>query len=165
MMGIASRRLHRAVAWMGLVAILLLALVPTASRIASACAPVDHGGHAAHAHHHADVDAHESTLPGEDCWSKCAYCDFLALLLGVLGVQTVIMIIMAVYFAASGTPANELSDALLNSIRIPAVFVDDAGDRDSADDAAVLTHHAPLPSAPGSFASGLATLTSISATS
>ncbi|TCO41657.1 DUF2946 family protein [Dokdonella fugitiva] len=78
MMGIASRRLHRAVAWMGLVAILLLALVPTASRIASACAPVDHGGHAAHAHHHADVDAHESTLPGEDCWSKCAYCDFLA---------------------------------------------------------------------------------------
>lgn len=77
MMGIGSRRLHRAVAWMGLVAILLLALVPTASRIASACAPVHHGGHAAHAHH-AGGDAHEPSLPGEDCWSKCGYCDFLA---------------------------------------------------------------------------------------
>ncbi|MGN6521058.1 MAG: DUF2946 family protein [Dokdonella sp.] len=78
MMGIARHRLHRAVAWMGLVAILLLALVPTASRLASACTPLEQGAHAEHAHHHPGADAHEPSLPGEDCWSKCGYCDFLA---------------------------------------------------------------------------------------
>jgi hypothetical protein len=77
MMGIGSRRLQRAVAWMGLVAVLLLALVPTVSRIASAHPADGHAAHAAHAHHHAGAGAHEPTLPGEDCWSKCSYCDFL----------------------------------------------------------------------------------------
>jgi hypothetical protein len=78
MMGIASRRLQRAIAWMGLVAVLLLAFVPTVSRIASAHPADVQGAHAAHVHHHPGTDPHEPPLPGEDCWSKCSYCDFLA---------------------------------------------------------------------------------------
>ncbi|HEU4664056.1 MAG TPA: DUF2946 family protein [Dokdonella sp.] len=61
---------------MGLAAILLLALVPTVSRIAHPAH--GHGARAAHAHHHEGAAARDCVLPGEDCWSQCGYCDFLA---------------------------------------------------------------------------------------
>jgi len=72
---------RRALGWLAILAMLLLALVPTASRVAGLHAPAHHHEasqtpHQGHAGHHGtpggDVD------DGGDCWSKCGYCDFLA---------------------------------------------------------------------------------------
>ena len=75
-MRIRHFRRRCALDWLAIVAILLLALAPTVSQVISAHAPVHRhavamDGHAGHAGHHAGAS-------GEDCWSKCGYCDFLA---------------------------------------------------------------------------------------
>jgi len=63
---------------MALVAILLLAIVPTISQIAASLAPPNHHGHHAAAHlAHVGHKHDASDSDDEDCWRKCGYCDFL----------------------------------------------------------------------------------------
>jgi hypothetical protein len=75
------RRLERqrCIAWMAVLAILLLSVVPTISQIVFARAPhahmhasmtpAEHARHLAHSHDSGDPD---------ECWRTCGYCDFLA---------------------------------------------------------------------------------------
>jgi hypothetical protein len=72
---------RRAPGWLVILAMLLLALVPTVSRVVGLHAPahrhgVTQGGHAVHAGHHGGSGG--DVGDGGDCWSKCGYCDFLA---------------------------------------------------------------------------------------
>ena len=70
---------QRCIAWMAVLAVLLLSVVPTISQVVFAHAPhahmhaammpAEHAQHLAHLHDSGDPD---------DCWSKCGYCDFLA---------------------------------------------------------------------------------------
>ena len=76
---------QRCIAWMAVVAILLLSIVPTVSQIASL-----HGPHAGHTHQsmpagHAGQTAQapknqalKNADHDDECWRKCGYCDFLA---------------------------------------------------------------------------------------
>lgn len=84
---------HGSIAWMGLFAILLVALAPTVSQVAAslrhaananAVAMAEaHAGHASHdvpshATAHADHGASHAGdhgTPPDDCWSACGYCD------------------------------------------------------------------------------------------
>jgi hypothetical protein len=77
-MTIRHLRQWRALGWLAIFAMLLLALVPTISRVVGLDAPAHHhqvsrSGHAGHTAHHGG-----SSGDGSDCWSKCGYCDFLA---------------------------------------------------------------------------------------
>jgi len=81
-------RLQRRVAWLGLVAILLLSIVPTISQFITSRAI--HSGHTSASTHDADQSRAQhdhSGGPGVPCpdggkhgdeWHKCGYCDFLA---------------------------------------------------------------------------------------
>jgi hypothetical protein len=86
-MSFRNARLQRTCAWLGLVAIVLLSIVPTFSQLLAT-----HGGRmavAAHAsaQHHCDgampgmADHRDGAPcphhPGDDPWHKCGYCDFL----------------------------------------------------------------------------------------
>ena len=80
-----SLRKQKSVAWLALVAILLLSIVPTISQVVAS--PASHAGHASHAaatqdsnpHHHSEDPA--TPCPDgdrhRDDWHKCGYCDFL----------------------------------------------------------------------------------------
>jgi hypothetical protein len=75
---------RRALGWLAIFAMLLLALVPTVSRVVGLHAPAHHheasqGGRAGHVAHHggSGIDAAKRDDRG-DCWSACSYCDFLA---------------------------------------------------------------------------------------
>jgi len=77
-MTIRHFRQRRALGWLAILAMLLLALMPTVSRVVGVHAPAHHhevsqGGHAGHAAHHG-----APSRADEDCWSACGYCDFLA---------------------------------------------------------------------------------------
>jgi hypothetical protein len=77
-MTIRHFRQRRTLGWLAILAMLLLALVPTVSRVVGQHAPAHHhevsqGGHAGHAGHHGGA-----SNDGGDCWSQCGYCDFLA---------------------------------------------------------------------------------------
>jgi hypothetical protein len=50
----------------------LVALVPTIAKLHATAEPA----HAAHAHH--GTAPHDHSGAPDDCWSACAYCDFLA---------------------------------------------------------------------------------------
>jgi hypothetical protein len=72
---------RRAPGWLAIFAMLLLALVPTVSRVVGLHAPAHHhevvqAGHDGHAGHHGGPGGNAGD--GDDCWSKCGYCDFLA---------------------------------------------------------------------------------------
>ena len=84
------RHLHRrsSVAWLALVAILLVALAPTVSQIEMSLRQAAHGAHHAHMQAgaaetdaHAGHAAHASEAreaAPEDCWSACGYCDLFS---------------------------------------------------------------------------------------
>ncbi len=72
---------QRCIAWMAVLAILLLSIVPTISQLVSGHAPHVHASMTAAAHaHHASHASHAPATgdPDDDCWRKCGYCDFLA---------------------------------------------------------------------------------------
>jgi hypothetical protein len=88
-MSFRNARLQRTCAWLGLVAIVLLSIVPTFSQLRAASGV--QLGTAADAHavarHHCDgampgMPEHQDGAPcphhpGDDPWHKCGYCDFL----------------------------------------------------------------------------------------
>lgn len=101
-MTLRTARSNRLLAWMGLLAIVLLSIVPTISRVVThmshplaavriladnpaeigrACEGNSHAGHADHdapaSNEHAGAHCRHDDKPGEDCWHKCGYCDFL----------------------------------------------------------------------------------------
>lgn len=102
-MTLRTARSNRLLAWMALLAIVLLSIVPTISRVVayaslpsaatriladSATAETGHACNGNHRANHADDDEPASNehsgahcrhgdKPGEDCWHKCGYCDFL----------------------------------------------------------------------------------------
>lgn len=103
-MTLRTARSNRLLAWMGLLAITLLSIAPTISRVAAyvsqppaatrsiadgatagtghACKGDYRAGHADHdaplsSNEHASAHCRHGDKPGEDCWHKCAYCDFL----------------------------------------------------------------------------------------
>ena len=69
---------QRCVAWMAVLAIVLLSVVPTVSQIVLRHAPHVHAsmGAAEHARHLGHTAA--AADRDDDCWSRCGYCDFLA---------------------------------------------------------------------------------------
>ena len=69
---------QRCIAWMAVLAIVLLSVVPTISQIVLRHAPHVHASMTAaeHARHMGHAPA--SGDRDDDCWSKCGYCDFLA---------------------------------------------------------------------------------------
>jgi len=75
---------QRCIAWMAVLAILLLSIVPTISQIVAGNAPHVHASmtaaeHARHVGHAAPVGGDEQGRDrDDDCWRKCGYCDFLA---------------------------------------------------------------------------------------
>lgn len=74
---------QRCIAWMAVVAVLLLSIVPTISQIVSGHAPHVHASMsaAAHAHHMGNMPSggiDQGRDRDDDCWRKCGYCDFLA---------------------------------------------------------------------------------------
>ena len=74
---------QRCIAWMAVLAILLLSIVPTISQIVAGHAPHVHASMTAaeHAHHmgHAPIRGDDQNRDrDDDCWRKCGYCDFLA---------------------------------------------------------------------------------------
>jgi len=75
---------QRCIAWMAVLAIVLLSVVPTVSQIVLRHAPHVHASmtaaeHARHVSHAAPVGGDEQGRDrDDDCWSKCGYCDFLA---------------------------------------------------------------------------------------
>ena len=78
------RRLERqrCIAWMAVLAILLLSVVPTVSQIVLRHAPHVHASmsaaeHARMGHVPAPGGDHDPARD-DDCWRKCGYCDFLA---------------------------------------------------------------------------------------
>jgi hypothetical protein len=104
-MTLRTARSNRLLAWTGLLAIVLLSIVPTISRVVAytsqplaaatrsladnATAETGHtckgdhrAGHADHdaplsSNEHASAHCRHGDKPGEDCWHKCGYCDFL----------------------------------------------------------------------------------------
>jgi hypothetical protein len=66
---------RHAIGWLAILAMLLLALAPTVSRVVGPHAPAHHHevAQAGHAGHHGGAGN-----GGGDCWSQCGYCDFLA---------------------------------------------------------------------------------------
>ena len=102
-MTLRTARSNRLLAWMGLLAIVLLSIVPTISRVVAytsqplaatrsladvTTAETRHACNGNHLASHADHDGPPSNdhtsahcrhgdNPGEDCWHKCSYCDFL----------------------------------------------------------------------------------------
>jgi hypothetical protein len=102
-MTLRTARSNRLLAWMGLLAIVLLSTVPTISRVVAytshplaatriladnqtaetghACEGTHHSGHVDHdapaSIEHASAHCRHGDNPGEDCWHKCGYCDFL----------------------------------------------------------------------------------------
>jgi DUF2946 family protein len=75
-MTIRKLQRQRCIAWMAVMAILLLSVVPTISQILLRHAPHVHASMTAaeHAHHL----GHAPATGDDDCWRKCGYCDFLA---------------------------------------------------------------------------------------
>ena len=76
-MTIRTLERQRYIAWMAVLAVLLLSFVPTISQVVLAHAPHAHAsmsvaGHAGHLGHMPNGDG------DEECWRKCGYCDFLA---------------------------------------------------------------------------------------
>jgi len=76
---------QRTIAWMAVIAILLLSIVPTVSQLFASLAPradrVHHAAsHAAHVGHygHELAGSDNEDRGGDDCWRKCGYCDLLA---------------------------------------------------------------------------------------
>lgn len=73
---------QRCIAWMAVLAILLLSIVPTISQILAGHAPHVHASMTAaeHARHmgHAPAGGDQGRDRDDDCWRKCGYCDFLA---------------------------------------------------------------------------------------
>ena len=74
---------QRCIAWMAVLAILLLSVVPTVSQIVLRHAPHVHASmtaaeHARHIGHAPATGTDQSGNRDDDCWSKCGYCDFLA---------------------------------------------------------------------------------------
>jgi DUF2946 family protein len=68
---------QRYIAWMAVLAVLLVSIVPTISQVVLAKAPHAHAsttvaGHAGHLGHMPSGDR------DDECWRKCGYCDFLA---------------------------------------------------------------------------------------
>jgi hypothetical protein len=78
--GMTIRKLQRqrCVAWMAVLAIVLLSVVPTVSQIILRHAPHVHAQTLAAGHVHHPGHAPAGGSPDDDCWSKCGYCDFLA---------------------------------------------------------------------------------------
>jgi len=87
-MSFRNARLQRTCAWLGLVAIVLLSIMPTFAQLRAA--PAAHVAAAdshATARHHCDgampgmAEHHDGAPcphhPGDDPWHKCGYCDFL----------------------------------------------------------------------------------------
>jgi DUF2946 family protein len=76
-----NARLHRGCAWLGLVAIVLLSIVPTISQLVGMhCDAQGSLGHRCEEAAHQRAAHHDGTpLHGErgDPWHKCGYCDFL----------------------------------------------------------------------------------------
>jgi hypothetical protein len=85
-MSFRNARLQRTCAWLGLVAIVLLSIVPTFSQLRAGAARVAVESQTA-AHHRCDnampgmAEHHDGAPcpnhPGDDPWHKCGYCDFL----------------------------------------------------------------------------------------
>ena len=80
-MTIRQFRQQRFIAWMALVAILLLSIMPTASQLVASALP--HADHAARVALRAEHFGHplasrDGKGHGDDCWRACGYCDFLA---------------------------------------------------------------------------------------
>ena len=73
---IRSSKTRRRLAWLGILAMALIAFAPTISRLRSLSA----NDHSVHAHHMGMTHAHDGAgdPSPDDCWSKCGYCDFLA---------------------------------------------------------------------------------------
>jgi hypothetical protein len=76
------RKLERQsyIAWMAVLAILLLSIVPTISQIVAGHAPHVHASMTAaeHAHRmgHAPASGHDQGRDrDDDCWRKCGYCE------------------------------------------------------------------------------------------
>jgi hypothetical protein len=69
---------QRWIAWMAVLAIVLLSVVPTVSQIVLRHAPHVHASMSAaeHAHHMGNMPMDGDR--DDDCWRKCGYCDFLA---------------------------------------------------------------------------------------
>lgn len=96
-----SRIFQRRVAWLGLVAMLLVACAPTISQWrvstrAPAPTPAMHhamgahdGAGASHAmHDHASIAGHgHAPAAPDDCWKACGYCDFFTQMPSVGGVS------------------------------------------------------------------------------
>lgn len=90
-MSFRNARLQRTCAWLGLVAIVLLSVVPTFSQLRAAnvahaiVADAAHGAERRHcdgAMPGMDMAEHRDGAPcphhpGDDTWHKCGYCDFL----------------------------------------------------------------------------------------
>jgi hypothetical protein len=79
------RKLERQsyIAWMAVLAILLLSIVPTISQIVAGHAPHVHASmtaaeHARHMGHAPASGVDQGRDRDDDCWRKCGYCDFLA---------------------------------------------------------------------------------------
>ena len=74
---------QRCIAWMAVLAILLLSVVPTVSQIVLRHAPHVHASmtaaeHARHMGHASATGTDQNRDRDDDCWQKCGYCDFLA---------------------------------------------------------------------------------------
>jgi hypothetical protein len=74
---------QRCIAWMAVLAILLLSIVPTISQILAGHAPHVHASmtaaeHARHMGHAPASGDDQGRDRDDDCWRKCGYCDFLA---------------------------------------------------------------------------------------
>lgn len=74
------RRLERQrfIAWMAVLAILLLSVVPTVSQVVLRHAPHVHASMSAAEHAHMGHMPLHGDRDDDDCWRKCGYCDFLA---------------------------------------------------------------------------------------
>ena len=72
------------IAWLALVAILLVALAPAVSQVTMSLRQAGHATHHAHTQDASESDAHAAHVPHspaaheaapEDCWTACGYCD------------------------------------------------------------------------------------------
>lgn len=112
-MSFRNARLQRTCAWLGLVAIVLLSIVPTFSQLRAAAAPVAVEAHAA-SHHHCDGEMpgmaeHRDGAPcphhpGDDPWHKCGYCDFLTHAPAIGGFELVAPLAIALPDVAAFSP-------------------------------------------------------------
>ena len=83
-MTIHSARHNRIVAWLGVIAIALIAITPTVSQVRAggrhamtAGMVMEHRAHEASSAALGDTHHHDGTSP-DDCWKKCGYCDFFS---------------------------------------------------------------------------------------